>query len=55
MAIFIATMMEDGCYDAHYLDENGKVVYDISKDARFSKFWKYKNGPKTMWDREYYD
>lgn len=38
--LFIGSMMEDGCFEAHYLDENGNVKYDISKDTRFSLFWK---------------
>ena len=42
MAIFVACMIKDGCYDAHKINENGEVVYDISKDERFSEFWKHR-------------
>jgi hypothetical protein len=31
----MAQMMEDGTYDAHSLDDNGKVIYDETKDKRF--------------------
>ena len=35
MAILVAKMMGDGCWEAHSLDENGNLVYDMSKDERF--------------------
>jgi len=37
MTLFVAKMIEDGCLDAHKLDENGNLQYDITKDKRFSK------------------
>lgn len=37
MSLFIAKMIEDGCFDAHSVDENGNLKYDIKKDKRFSK------------------
>lgn len=35
MGILIAKMKGDGCFDAHSIDENGKLVYDFKKDKRF--------------------
>lgn len=35
MAILVAKMMGDGCWEAHSLDENGNLKYDMSKDERF--------------------
>lgn len=37
MALFIAKMMEDGCFEAHELDADGNLVYDFKKDKRFSE------------------
>jgi hypothetical protein len=37
MSLFVAKMIEDGCFDAHYLDQNGMLKYDIKKDKRFEK------------------
>jgi hypothetical protein len=54
LSLFIGTMVAEGCYDAHVM-KDGKLTYDISLDKRFSKFWKYKNGPKSNWDKEFYD
>ncbi len=38
MAILIAKMKADDCWDAHYLDEDGFLKYDFSKDSRFSVY-----------------
>lgn len=43
MAIFIACMIRDGCYDAHSLNEYGSLEYDMEKDARFEYFWRHRN------------
>jgi hypothetical protein len=45
MAIFIACMIRDGCYDAHSLNEYGSLEYDMEKDARFEYFWRHRNNP----------
>lgn len=37
MSLFVAKMIEDGCFDAHYLDQNGMLKYDIKRDKRFEK------------------
>lgn len=37
MAILVAKMMSDGCWEAHSL-EDGKLVYDFKKDKRFQHF-----------------
>lgn len=41
LTLFIAKMMEDGCFEAHQLDEDGNLVYDFKKDARFSELNKH--------------
>jgi hypothetical protein len=39
MAIFIAQMKKDGCYEAHELDQkNMTIKYDFKKDGRFKVF-----------------
>lgn len=38
MTIFISQMQGDGCLEAHSLDADGRLVYDWTKDKRFSKF-----------------
>lgn len=40
MSLFIAKMIEDGCFDAHELNKDGNLVYDIKKDKRFDKLVK---------------
>lgn len=41
MTLFIAKMIEDGCFEAHTLDENGLLHYDWKKDKRFDKLAEY--------------
>lgn len=36
MTLFVAKCMEDGCWDAWYLNENGDLKYDWRKDTRFN-------------------
>lgn len=38
MAILVAKMMGDGCWEAHSLDENGFLKYDFKNDSRFSVY-----------------
>ena len=38
MAILVAKMMGDGCWEAHSLDENGFIKYDFYKDSRFDAY-----------------
>ena len=40
MGILIAKMMGDGCWEAHYLNEQGELVYDFRKDKRFEAYIK---------------
>lgn len=48
LTVFEARMRGDGCWDAHSLDENGKFIYDWSKDKRYNLVAKYGlNGPTT--------
>jgi len=41
LTLFVAKMMEDGCFEAHSLDENGMLKYDFKKDKRFSELVKH--------------
>lgn len=52
MTLFIAKMLEDNCFDAHAIDENGEIIYDVTKDKRFSLLAKYGLDYKTS-DTEY--
>jgi hypothetical protein len=36
MGILVAQMIHDGCWEAHYVNENDELVYDFKKDKRFS-------------------
>lgn len=35
LTLFVGKMIEDGCFDAHTLDEYGNLVYNWKKDKRF--------------------
>jgi hypothetical protein len=37
MSLFVAKMIEDGCFDAHSMTEDGYLQYDFKKDKRFAK------------------
>lgn len=41
LTLFVAKMMEDGCFEAHSLTKNGELVYDFKKDKRFSELVKH--------------
>lgn len=38
MAILVAKMIGDGCWDAHSLDKDGNLTYDWTKDKRFDVY-----------------
>ena len=38
MTIFVAKMIAEGCYEAHSVDENGRLVYDFKQDKRFERY-----------------
>ena len=40
LTLFVAKMIHDGCYDAHYIDKNGEFIYDPTKDKRFEVYFK---------------
>lgn len=40
MSLLIAKMIHDGSYEAHSLNSDGQLVYDPSKDARYSHYFK---------------
>lgn len=53
MVIFTCQMMGDGCLEAHHLDSDGRLIYDWTKDKRFSKFAEaVKNGNPNSTDPE---
>lgn len=39
LTLFVAKMIHDGCYDAHYIDSNGNFKYDAKKDKRFEIYF----------------
>jgi hypothetical protein len=43
MTLFVSKMIADGTWEAHSKGSDGRLVYDIKKDKRFSEFWKHKN------------
>lgn len=44
MSILVAKMLADGSWDAYSVVDN-KLVYDCTKDARYSIYFKYKDNP----------
>ena len=44
MTLLVAMMIHDGSWEAHSV-RDGKLHYDMSKDKRFSEFWRYKDDP----------
>ena len=38
VSILVAKMMGDGCWDAHTVDADGRLVYDFKKDGRFQHY-----------------
>ena len=58
LSLFLAKMIKDGCYEAHSIDENGNLVYDPSKDKRYSHYFKMRDQYKyefSKTDTEYND
>lgn len=52
LTLFIAKMMQDGCWDAHSLNKDGNLVYDFIKDKRFSKLRQFGLNSNST-DKEY--
>lgn len=42
MVMFVAQMHKDGCLEAHTM-KNGVLVYDMSKDKRFSEYYAHRH------------
>lgn len=42
MKMFVAQMYHDGCLEAHSI-KDGRLVYDMSKDKRFSEYYAHRN------------
>lgn len=38
MVLFVARCMQDGCFDAYSIGENGELTYDWKKDKRFEAY-----------------
>jgi hypothetical protein len=38
MTLFVTKCLEDGIWDAFYLDDKGNLAYNWKKDKRFTKF-----------------
>lgn len=58
LTLFVAKMIHDGCYDAHYMNKKGELVYDPRKDKRFSVYFdkrKQYNYKFAENDKEYND
>lgn len=58
LTLFVAKMIHDGCYDAHYIDSKGEFVYDPKKDKRFIKYFEKRekyNYQFTKNDKEFND
>lgn len=53
MSIMVAKMIADGSWDAHIMDEDGRLKYDMAKDARYSIYWKYKDNPPKQGESDY--
>ena len=54
MGLFVAQMIHDGCFEAHTM-KNGKMIYDWTKDRRFSEYAAGKtNSPKYDYQRALY-
>ena len=54
MTMFIAQMMEDGCWDAYSVHEDGEAVqlkYDMSKDKRFDIYYTWMKNSNGNIDR----
>lgn len=47
MSLFLAKMKKDGCIDAHSLNEQGDLIYDCTKDERFSYYFNNRNKYKV--------
>lgn len=43
LSLFLAKMIHDGAYDAHTLNEDNELVYDPTKDDRFSHYFKMRD------------
>lgn len=55
MTIFVAQMMHDGSYEAHYIDSNGNLKYNYQKDARFAAYANDPSGKNktAAWNKAY--
>lgn len=62
MSIFLAQMIHDGTFDAHYIDKDSdgieRLKYDMEKDKRFDVYLKYKDhvvpdSVKSVYEKQY--
>ena len=52
MTIFTAQMRGDGCFEAHYVNDKGELVYDWTKDKRFDLFAKTEESDVSKLSKE---
>lgn len=58
LTLFVAKMVHDGSYDAHFMNEKGEFEYNPKKDKRFDKYFERRekyNFKFTENDKEYND
>lgn len=53
LSVFVAKMIEDGCWEAHYLDDQNRLIYDISKDHRYNVYWNNQDKEPKPGDSNY--
>ena len=47
LTLFVAKMHHDGSFDAHSQDESGQLIYDPTKDGRFSHYFAKRDAYKN--------
>ena len=53
MSIMVAKMIADGSWEAHEMNDEGKLVYNAAKDRRYSVYFKFKDTPPSPSDPNY--
>lgn len=51
LSLFIAKMNHDGSYKAHSQDENGRLIYDATKDGRFAYYFAHRDANKNQFGK----
>ena len=53
MSIMVAKMIADGSWEAHEMNDQGKIIYNAAKDKRYSVYFKFKDTPPSPNDTNY--